>query len=80
MGCLEEVYNLGKKKHEEVSSSQSIPHPSILASLDAPSISPDLFDNERAQSLRPYLILGIFLMASGALALDAVSPPLALTL
>jgi hypothetical protein len=76
MGCLEEAYNLGKKEREEMSS-QRLAQPSKSASSDAPSISPDLFDNERARRLRRYLVLGIFSTACSASALDAVRQPFA---
>ena len=71
MGCLEEVYNLGKKEKEEMTLSSSV-QPTKSASSDTPSISPDLFDNERARLLRRYLALGIFSTACSASALDAV--------
>lgn len=71
MGCFEEVYNLGKKEQEEMTLSSA--QPTKSASSDTPSISPDLFDNERARLLRRYVLLGIFSTACSASALDAVS-------
>jgi len=67
LGCLEEMYNLGKEHSQE--------EDSMSVSTDAASavMTPDLFDNERARRSRRYLFLGIVSTICSASALDAVS-------
>ena len=66
LGCLEEMYNLGKEDSGDHDSA---------ASTDAASavMTPDLFDNDRARKSRRYLVLGIVSTICSASALDAVS-------
>jgi hypothetical protein len=75
LGCLEEMYNLGKEHSQEKDDDDNDNNNDGSVSTDAASavMTPDLFDNERARRSRRYLFLGIFSTICCASALDAVS-------